>query len=442
MRRGRPSGKPPKPSDAEITDLTKSLCNLKELLDIDGKGCYYTWDEFRYRMKPEEAEQLWLCLKVARSLSSQRLPYPPVDIRYVLTGELSHELHLCDQELSKILNVGKTTLDSMPEYIAEALSDEAIYSSKLEGAVTTELVARDMLRKNIPPRTKDEQMIVNNHHAMQFIRGKKDVLLTPEFLCEIQRIVTANTLKDENHSGSFRASDDVVVTDKISHEVVHYPPKASEIPMLIQALCDLANQDRTDESAGSFVHPLIVGIALHFLIGYIHPFYDGNGRTARTLFYWYVLSRGYLLFEYIPISKIITQSPARYRDAYIATEEDDLDLTYFLVYHIRCIRKAREKLAEHLYNERERTSKADRLIAALPNLTKRQGQILRYMLEYKDEEFGIREISERFSVAYQTARTDLMHLEACKYLWMRKKGKGQYYIVDEGWLNSIQGSLV
>ncbi len=132
----------------------------------------------------------------------------------------------------------------------------------------------------------------------------------------------------------------------------------------------------------------------------------------------------------------------QYRDAYIATEEDDLDLTYFLVYTIRCIRKAREKLIEHLHNERERTSRADRLIAALPNLTKRQGQILRYVLEYKEEEFGIREIAERFSIAYQTARTDLMHLEDSQYLWMKKKGKAQYYIVDEGWLASVRESMM
>ena len=100
-----------------------------------------------------------------------------------------------------------------------------------------------------------------------------------------------------------------------------------------------------------------------------------------------------------------------------------------------------QMLAEYLHSERERTGKADRLITSLPDLTRRQGQILRYMLEYKDEEFGIREIADRFSVAYQTARTDLMHLEACKYLWMRKRGKAQYYIVDEEWVASVQGLI-
>jgi Fic family protein len=414
----------------------------KEIQSINENGNYYTYEELRYRVKPDAADRVWQMMKLARHLASQRLPFDPIEIRYVLTGEIAEELYLCDQDLSRIFDVGKKTLDAMSAYIIEALSDEAIYSSKLEGAVTTELVAKHMLRKNIPPKTKDEQMIVNNHHAMQLIRDKKDILLTPECLCEIHRIVTTDTLKDEHQSGTFRTTDDVAVVEGRSGKVVHYPPKSAELPALIQAVCDLANRDRKNSPADSFVHPIIVGIALHFLIGYIHPFYDGNGRTARTLFYWYVLSRGYRLFEYIPISKIITQAPTQYRNAYTATEKDAMDLTYFIGYNIHCIQKAREKLAEHLHNERERISKADRLTAALPDLTKRQGQILRYMLEYKDEEFGIREIAERFSIVYQTARTDLMHLEDCKYLRMRKKGKAQYYIVDKEWLASVQGSRV
>ncbi len=412
------------PPDADMQELAKEIQRINEY------GNYYTYEELRYRVKPDAADRIWQMMKLARHLASQRLPFDPIEIRYVLTGEIARELYLCDQDLSRILDLGKKTLDTLSEYIIEAFSDEAIYSSRLEGAVTTELVAKNMLRKNIPPKTKDEQMIVNNHHAMQFIRDKKDILLTPEFLCELQRIVTTETLKDEHQSGTFRTTDDVAVVEGRSGKVVHYPPKAAELPALIQAVCDLANRDRENSTADSFVHPIIVGIALHFLIGYIHPFYDGNGRTARTLFYWYVLSRGYRLFEYIPISKIITQAPAQYRNAYTATEEDAMDLTYFIRYTIHCIQKAREKLTEHLHNERERISKADRLIDALPDLTKRQGQILRYMLKYKDEEFGIREIADRFSVAYQTARTDLMHLDARGYVRMKKRGKAQYYRVN------------
>ena len=402
----------------------------REIEKIGGEK-YLTKKELKYRVNGDDFEDTWELMKLSRSISCNLLPYEPLKITYNLTPMISEELHLCDQDLTNIIRLVGAEAQ---EYVMEALSDEAIASSKLEGAVTTELVAKQMLRKNILPRNKDEQMIVNNHHAMQFIRDKGGELLTPEFICMIQRIVTENTLDNPDASGVFRTTDNIRVVSNVNGEIIHYPPKAENIPHLISALCDLVNADRVGEGNQQFVHPLIVGIALHFLIGYIHPFYDGNGRTARTLFYWYLLSRGYKLFEYIPISKVIKKSPARYRDAYVATEEDELDLTYFVQYNVECIRKARLALVEHIAAEKQRRRDAAMKISQLSDLNnKRQGSILQYMIEHKDEEFGIQEVADWFDVTYQTARTDLMHLEALGYLWVKKKGRAFYYSVDSEW---------
>lgn len=422
-----------------LTQFNTILTSLKDHISAGDMNEYYTKEELKYRIPRNELEQKWAVIKLARALSSNHLPYTSVPITYVLTPEISRELHFCDQDLSTVFFEGRSSLGSAPEYITEALSDEAIASSKLEGAVTTELVAKNMLRKNIPPKNKDEQMIVNNHQAMQFIRDKKDILLTPAFIREIQGIVTKGTLPEESQSGVFRSTNDVSVIDRVTGEVIHYPPDAEKIESMISALCDLVNADRVhkEDREKNFVHPIIVSIALHFLIGYIHPFYDGNGRTARTLFYWYVLSRGYDVFSYMPISKIIQQAPAQYRDAYLATEEDELDLTYFIRYNIRCINKARKALIDHLKQENIRKSNADKAISKLPNVSKRQASILSYMVEYKAEEFGIQEIADRFSVTYQTARTDLMHLADSRYLCMMKRGKAFFYRVSSDWLQNI-----
>ncbi|HKM42174.1 MAG TPA: Fic family protein [Methanocorpusculum sp.] len=427
-----------KESESGYKILSNIMEVVKDKLPTGNMGDYYTKEELRYHIEGNNLENSWMILKLARAFSSSRIPYKPINLTYVLTSEISHELYLCDRDLSKVFPTGTRPLESAPEYIIDALSEEAIFSSKLEGAVMTELAAKNMLRKNLPPRNKDEQMIVNNHLAMQFIRDKKDVLLTPEFIREIQGIVTKNTMQDKSQSGVFRSTDDVSVMDIRTGEVIHYPPDAEMIDSLISALCDFVNADCVPDpkEEDPFVHPVIAGIALHFLIGYIHPFYDGNGRTARTLFYWYVLSRGYEVFQYIPISKIIQQSPGKYRDAYLATEKDELDLTYFILYNIRCIRKARKALIDHLKLENSRKSTAEKTISALPDVTKRQAAILSYMFEYKTEEFGIREIADRFSVTYQTARTDLMHLADSGYLGVRKKGKAFFYQVRDDWLEN------
>ena len=95
-------------------------------------------------------------------------------------------------------------------------------------------------------------------------------------------------------------------------------------------LCEFSN------SNDKFIHPIIKGIIIHFLIGYIHPFNDGNGRTARSLFYWYLLKNDYWLFEYMAISRVINGSKGQYRDAYLKTESDTFykeekgHLTYFI----------------------------------------------------------------------------------------------------------------
>lgn len=425
-----------------LKEMGPALFGFKQQLETICGNTYITKKQLAFRSKAELSDNqlnlAWFLIKFTRAYSCALLPYKPLSITYVQTSSISRELHMCDQDLTKLLSTTDKKLKDTQEYIFEAFADEAIFSSKLEGAVTTEIVAKDMIRKNIPPKTKDEMMIMNNHEAMQYILDKKDIYLTPGFICEIQRIVTKGTLDTEEHSGVFRTTDDVYVTKPGTRDVLHYPPKAQEVSSLIQELCTFVNLDkRQDIDDDEYIHPLIVGIALHFLIGYIHPFYDGNGRTARTLFYWYVISRGYDLFRYIPISKVIKKAPAKYRDAYLATEDDDLDLTYFILYNLECIKKARKTLTEHLRREMDRSTAVSRMIKELNDVNPRQVRIISYMAEHPEELFGISEIAERFSIAYQTARTDLMDLEARKYLWMNKRGKAFFYSIDEELVRKI-----
>lgn len=395
------------------------------------KDRYLTKEELKYRVGLENLDEVWNIIKLSRGAVAVSVPYKPLKLTYVLTPQITEELHLCDMDAAHILQKIQDSFDSAPAYLSDALSEEAISSSRLEGAVTTEAVAREILRKQKPPRSKDEQMIVNNHHAMQFIREKRDVLLTPEFICEIQRMVTQDTLKNPEDSGAFRTTDDVYVVSSKDGKIVHHPPAAADVPQMISALCDFVNRRENVP----FVHPVVAAITLHFLIGYIHPFYDGNGRTARTLFYWYLLSRGYEMFSYLPISKVIAESPRKYRDAYVATEEDELDLTYFILHSLSCIRTARKRLFAHLESEEEREDVLKSRIAELADLTRRQKGILSYMVSHAGEVFGISEVAERFGVTYQTARTDLMQMEARGYLRVEKVGRAYSYTVCDGRLN-------
>ena len=175
------------------------------------------------------------------------------------------------------------------------LIDEAITSSQMEGASTTRKVARDMIRSGRQPRDRSERMILNNFRAMQRIGEVRQEKLTIDLVCEIHRIVTEGTLDNPSAAGRFQRSEDDRVSIWDGNEVLHSPPPAELLPARIQRLCDFAN----GETGSGYLPPVLRALTLHFMVGYEHPFEDGNGRTARALFYWSMLNQGYWLTEYL-----------------------------------------------------------------------------------------------------------------------------------------------
>jgi len=209
--------------------------------------------------------------------------------------------------------------------------------------------------------------------------------------------------------------------------VYHVPPDFQEISPYIEQVCEFANRDDEEK----FIHPIIKGIIIHFLVGYIHPFNDGNGRTARSLFYWYTLSRGYWLMEYLSISRNILKTKGKYALASLYTEFDQLDLTYFIRYQINCMNEALDDLIQYIEDKQEQQKKSQEMVRLDKNITPRQGEILTEMMEAPGQLFTIYQIAERFNVVYQTARTDLMHLEELGYVVKEKRGKGLYFYYKE-----------
>lgn len=143
---------------------------------------------------------------------------------------------------------------------------------------------------------------------MNHLAEWRDQALTPELVLEIHRQVTDGTLDAESMAGRLRRADEPVEVGNDVGEVFHVPPAASELPSRLSALCRFAN----GETPAGFLHPLVRTMILHYWLAYDHPFVDGNGRTARALFYWPLLSSGHWLFEHISISTGLLRAPAKY----------------------------------------------------------------------------------------------------------------------------------
>lgn len=183
-------------------------------------------------------------------------------------------------------------------------------------------------------------------------------------------------------------------------------------------MCAFANEP--DDLA---VHPVIRSILIHLWIGYDHPFVDGNGRTARALFYWSMLRRGYWLAEYLPISRILRKAPAQYSRAFQLTDSDDNDATYFVLHQLRAIQQAIHDLFGYLRRKSREVRELEALLQGRKDLNHRQLAVLARALRDPHDEITIKQHQRSHSVAYQTARADLLELAEKRLLVQRQAGK-------------------
>ncbi len=429
LQKPPPESASPSSRNAAAIDEDEELQN--EVAEYNRR--YLSWDELIHRVPDQKRrERIWHLMKTHRRLRYETIPYPPLTLIYSLTPEIAKNLHTYDRYLSGTLRINKREIRLEKSYIINSMMEEAIASSILEGAVTTRKKAQELLISKRKPKNTDEQMVINNYEAMQYILTQKDEPISREMICDIQEIVTNKTI-NEKEVGVFRDNNEIVVVDAATGEIQHTPPDHQKIEEMIAAFCRFANEDddESGETAITSIHPIIKGIILHYLIGYIHPFADGNGRTARTIFYWYVLSRGYWLFEYMAISRAIQRTKKKYALAYLHTRYDEMDLTYFINYNISCINEALQDLLSYIEEKQSEQKRAQTISRKVPGINERQADILRTMMEQGDEYFTIRQIMQMHGVVYETARTDLLTLVERGFIRKTKRGKEFAFIFNE-----------
>lgn len=409
-----------------LTQLTLSG-ELKEINDD-----YLYWDKIKYKTKSIDPEEFWNAVKLSRSLNKQNISFGIYSFNFNVTDYILRHLHHFDLNIGGNLgsNIGITDTDKK-KFLINSIMEEAISSSQMEGANTTRKAAKEMIQNERKPKNKSEQMIMNNYFTMKYIVQHKDDSLTPENLLYIHKLITNNTLDVIEDEGTYRDSNDIYVVNYSNSEVVHAPPSSQEIQKLISDLCVFFNEEQK-----TFVHPIIKGIIIHFMIGWIHPFIDGNGRTARALFYWYLLKNGYWLTEYLTISTIIKDTKAQYEKAFLYSEIDQNDLTYFITYHIKTMEKAFTALKEYIGRKQNEVIQAAKFIK-IPNVNERQAQILKILNEDSDRVLSSKEMENRFRISNFTARTDLNNLENLGFLEKIQVNKIKHNFIKSKNFNKI-----
>ncbi len=427
--------KPPNWRNGLTQDLFKKALISDELKDLikNADKDYVYWDPFmHYKMpkgfKPEEA---WSYLKFTRQISTESTPITSIDKKPFfinLTKGMYKKLSFIDSNTSGFLtsDTEKPTNAQRSQLIMSGLTEEAIASSQIEGANTSRKVAKEMLLTNRKARTRDEQMIINNYQVMQRLLDWKDLELSKSMLIDIQKNITTGTLDDEQDSGRFRKDEDYIgVVDRLTGETVFTPPKADFVSSELDKLIEYAN---APESENDFVHPVIKASLLHFWLAYLHPFVDGNGRTARAIFYWYLLRNNYWMFQYLSVSRIIKRSKTQYDKAYLYSEYDDNDITYFIHYKLRAIVLSIKDFVEHYERKLAKEKVIQKIAGQLREYNERQIDLLQDFNINKDKIIDLSSYKGHYRISYETARTDLSHLTEKNLIDRIISGKKYVYV--------------
>ena len=399
--------KPPKISNAMVQRAIKLLSDSKIKETIDSyNDDYLYWSDIKYKPFPDDTidkETVWACIKVSRMMQRTFI-WNKYGIHFYVTNKMQRQCHDFDMNYGgSWIADGNITDDNRKRFLISSLMEEAISSSQMEGAATTRKVAKEMLRKEIKPRNKSEMMIYNNYKCIRFITDNKNNRLTPEMLLEMHVLITKNTLEDPENEGRFRQDDTVDVIDSITHETVHTPPTHTDIPGFVSDLCAFFNGE---DNHREFIHPIIKGIMIHFLLAYVHPFADGNGRTARALFYFYMLKAGYWITEYLSISRIIYKTKKSYEKSFLRTEADENDAGYFIAFNLRILELAFSEFRSYVQRKNNHDKTTLRMVVN-NGLNERQAKIISMVKENPQRILTVKELQNIFGVSHVTVTKDM-----------------------------------
>lgn len=419
---------------AGLSKPDRMITILQSVFDPTIDGRYLHWDELRFRKPPEAMthHEWWLGLKMRRHAGLRIIPLKDgrgQSFRFSVPDLAADLLHQIDRGGGTFVEIPEqvTNAEQRDRYVVRSLMEEAITSSQLEGAATTREVAKKMLAEGRKPRDRSERMIVNNYVTMRRIIELKGRPLTPEMVLQVHREISEDALDIADGAGRFRRADEAINVSDHEGKVFHTPPPAEELPLRLQAMCDFANAKSPD----FFVHPVIRGIILHFWLAYDHPFVDGNGRTARALFYWQMLHAGYWLFEFISISQFLRKAPAQYGTAFLHTETDENDLTYFIIHQAEVIRRALKELHDYVARKSSETRVCLEALQKHPELNHRQQALIAHALRHPGFVYNIAGHGARQAVVYQTARTDLLSLAKLGFFEQRKAGRVLVFVAPK-----------
>lgn len=393
-------------------------------MDKYNSPLYMTKRDFLYRVSSnEDINKLWeevLKFRKNIGIKTSLKDQSKEDFFFLLTEEIKRKVIEVDN-LSKNNFFEDLSENEKIDIIRLAQEDEAFYSSVIEGAHTTKKRTKELVEKELEPQNKDEKMVLNNYHALSYIIENIHQNITEDLIVEVFKIVTKGTLEEEEFS--YRKNQNFV---RNIQEIVYEPPKFDEVPEMMKSLVAFIEDD-TDER----IHPIVKAFIIHFYFVYIHPFNDGNGRTARALTYMYLLRNGYHFFKFFSISSLLKEFRGNYYKAIKNVEDYGSDLTYFIDFYLDMTVKSIRKVSNDFKNQYLLKVIMGKIFDRGLELNKRQEKTLEKIIKIRKKNIDIAFYMSQNKVVQETARKDLSELVDMEILVVSKQGKKNVYSLNE-----------
>ncbi len=418
-----------------LAKLAEDPSSVQQYMESISGGAYLPWEKAKHKppIPGLSAEQSWVLAKFMRKAGST-----PIVVRDENSGKSFtwRRPDYTDELLRKIdmysggsflsSNDGTAIEVTRQRFLARGIVEESIASSQLEGANTEHKYAKKMIAENIEPRNKSDQMILNNYEVLHKVDTEyKDSELSIEMLCEIQAELTNKTLDEKYEPGKLRKDTDNIVV-KYGGKIAFEPPSQDFTKKELARLVNFANNNE------QFIHPIIKAIILHFWIGFLHPFPDGNGRLARAIFYWHLLRNDYWAMAFLPIASVIKRAPAAYTFAYIYAEQDDLDFTYFFDYLIKRTAKAVDELYEYINKTSQENSAISAKLRSISAFNFRQEQVVHRLVSDPENYVTMSSHAKLNGITNKTAMADLRGLLNVGLAEVFRSGRSvKYYATDK-----------
>ena len=303
----------------------------------------------------------------------------------------------------------------------EALIHQAHASTSIEGNPLTLEQVTDLARGRKVMATRRSKLEVLNYlqtleRLQEFSPGEE---IAEKPILAIHRALTKGVLDNPKYAGVYRKLQ-VVVANRLTREVIFRPPEAKEVPHLMKEFVSWLNAKQT----GSLNPVLVAGIA-HYEFVRIHPFVDGNGRTARTLATLILYKRGFDTKRFFALDDYYDSDRLAYYAALSSVDPRKRDLTAWLEYFTEGVAVSVDQVKEKVL--RLSQDRRKRMQIGQVALTERQMRIVEFL--QGRGRMTNKELRTMLKVSRQAALKELAKLIHLGVIRSQGRGRSLHYLL-------------